>query len=451
MISAAASGDRLDRPVPRYTSYPTAPHFHAGIGAETYRRWLGALDPAAPVSLYLHVPFCRQLCWYCGCNTHVASRYRPVASYRDRLLAEIDRVAAALPARLRASQIHWGGGTPTILAPEDFLAVQARLAEHFAIEPATEIAIEIDPRVLERPMIEALAEARVSRASFGVQDFDPQVQRAINRWQPYEVTEAAVADLRSVGIASINLDLIYGLPRQSLASVIRTIEHAVGLAPQRVALFGYAHVPWMKPHQQLLPLAELPDSGARWEQALGAAERLQALGYDWIGLDHFARPDDSLALAARSGWLRRNFQGYTTDAAETLIGFGASSIGRLPAGYVQNLAEVRNWAGAVADGSLPIARGIAFSPDDRLRGRVIERLMCDLEVDLVACAQDFGESAAYFAAEQAPLQALADEGLVQIAGDRIRLTELGRPLMRLVAAVFDRYLTAAAGRHARAV
>ena len=442
---------RRERQVPRYTSYPTAPQFHAGIGAETYRRWLGALDAAAPVSLYLHVPFCRRLCWYCGCNTHVASRYRPVATYRDLLLAEIDRVAAALPARLKASRIHWGGGTPTILSPEDFLAVHARLGLHFDIGPESEITIEIDPRVLEKPMVAALAAAGVRRASLGVQDFDPEVQRAINRWQPYDRTAAAAEALRAAGIANINLDLIYGLPRQTLASLLRTIDLAIGLAPQRIALFGYAHVPWLKPHQQLLPAADLPGPAARWDQAMGAAERLQALGYDWIGLDHFALPGDDMAEAARAGRLRRNFQGYTTDCAETLLGFGASAIGRLPQGYVQNIAEVKDWEAAVGSGYLPIARGLALDDDDRLRRLVIERLMCDLEVDLAACTRAFGGTAGYFAPEREALAALAAEGLIEIEGERIRLTAEGRPLMRLVAAVFDRYLAASPGRHAAAV
>jgi oxygen-independent coproporphyrinogen-3 oxidase len=451
MLSAAALQAGLDRPVPRYTSYPTAVQFHGGIGPGEYGRWLAALDPARPVSLYLHVPFCRQLCWYCGCNTHVASRYRPVATYRDLLLAEIDRVADALPGRLPASHIHWGGGTPTILAPEDFLAVQERLRRRFDIGESAEIAIEIDPRVLEAPMVEALAEAGVTRASLGVQDFDAEVQRAVNRVQPYEMTARVVEALRRAGIGNINLDLIYGLPRQTVDSLLATVDLAATLAPQRLALFGYAHVPWMKPHQQLLPLAELPDGPARWEQAMAAAARLQDHGYRWIGLDHFARPEDAMAEAARTGRLRRNFQGYTTDQAETLLGFGASSIGALPQGYVQNLPEVKDWEAAVSAGRLPVHRGLAIGADDRLRRHVIERLMCDLEVDLAAAAARFGERAEYFEPERSALDRLAAEGLIERTGDRIRLTVLGRPLMRLAAAAFDRHLAPAAGRHARAV
>jgi oxygen-independent coproporphyrinogen-3 oxidase len=454
MIATISSQGRqaaFERPVPRYTSYPTAPHFHPGIDARTYRRWLGALDPAEPVSLYLHIPYCKQLCWYCGCNTRATRRYGPLADYRDRLMAEIDLIAEALPGRLRVGHIHWGGGTPTILSPEDFLSLQHRLQERFDIDPAAEIAIEIDPRVLDKPMIAALAEAGVSRASLGVQDFDPEVQRAINRWQPYEMTRAAVEDLREAGIANLNFDLIYGLPRQTVASVLDTVDRAVGLAPERVALFGYAHVPWMKAHQRLMPAEILPDGAERWAQATAAAERLQAANYRWIGLDHFALPEDSMAAAAANGQLHRNFQGYTTDASPALIGLGASAIGALPQGYVQNAADIRAWSQAIQAGSPAIVRGIALDLDDRLRRHVIDRLMCDLAVDLAEAAEGFGEAAGYFAAERAKLKALAADGLVEFDGDRIALTQSGRPLMRLVAAVFDCYLDPGAGRHSRAV
>lgn len=442
---------KFDRPVPRYTSYPTAAQFHPGIDEVSYRRWLVDLPAQSAASLYIHVPFCRQLCWYCGCNTHVASRYRPVADYRDLLLREIDLLAAALPARLRASQIHWGGGTPTILAPTDFLLVQDRLRKHFDVDATVEIAVEIDPRVIDVATVAALARGGVNRVSLGVQDFDPLVQRAINRRQPYEVTARAVDMLRAAGIADINLDLIYGLPYQTVESVLRTVEQAVGLAPQRIALFGYAHVPWLKPHQRLLPAAELPDGAARWAQAEAAAGHLQTLGYLWIGLDHFALRGDGMARAAEAGLLRRNFQGYTTDGAETLLGFGASSIGALPQGYVQNVADSRAWAEGVAAGRLPVACGVALTAEDQLHRHVIERLMCDLTVDLAAAARHFGRDPGCFAAERDDLARLAADGLVEIAGDVLRLTNLGRPLMRVVAAVFDRYLRPEAGRHARAV
>ena len=451
MLSSGTYRAQWDRPVPRYTSYPTAAQFHAGIGAAAYRQWLAAVDPAEPVSLYLHIPYCQQLCRYCGCHMRVAGRYEQVRAYVEPLAAEIDLVAAVLPGRLKVGHIHWGGGTPTILSPEDFLALQDRLRARFEIMEGAEIAVECDPRVLSAPLVAAMAAAGVTRASLGVQDFDVEVQRAIGRWQPYELTLSAVESLRRAGIRQINLDLMYGLPRQTIDSVSTTVDRAAGLHPDRLALFGYAHVPWMKPHQRLMPEAELPDGRARFAQAAAAAERLQELGYVWVGLDHFAGPEDPMAIAAAQGRLHRNFQGYTTDPATTLLGFGASAIGALEQGYVQNEVDIRAWRAAIAAGSLATRRGVALDEDDRLRRYVIERVMCDLEVDLEAAANRFGRDKCCFDAEREEIRRLAGEGLVEIDGERLRLTPAGRPLMRLVACVFDRYFAAGAGRHAKAV
>ena len=450
-MPAIGRQQQLERAVPRYTSYPTAPHFHPRIGGGEYRRWLAGIDPKSPVSLYLHIPFCRELCWYCGCNTRATSRAQPVTNYARRLAAEIGRVADLLPARMRTAHIHWGGGTPTILSPAEFLGLHALLAERFDIDPSGDIAIEIDPRTLGRPMIEALAKAGISRVSLGVQDFDPRVQKAINRWQPYEMTRRAVDDLRSAGIAAINFDLIYGLPLQTMEGLLATVDRSIDLAPQRIALFGYAHVPWTKPHQRLIAEDSLPDSAARWALANAAAKRLVSAGYRWIGLDHFALPDDDLSKAADEGRLRRNFQGYTTDTADALIGFGASAIGALPQGYIQNNADVRLWSQALDSGDLPIARGFELGNDDRLRRHVIERLMCDLGVDLAQAATDFGFDAKYFSAECEALEDLAQVGQLTIEGMRIAVTPEGRPLMRLAAAAFDRYLDRGTGRHSRPV
>ena len=416
-----------------------------------YRKWLAAIDPGSPVSLYLHIPYCRELCWYCGCNTRATTRREPVADYVRRLATEIGRIADLIGGRLRVSQIHWGGGTPTILAPSDFLALHEILARRFEIAGDAEIAIEIDPRTLEPPMIAAMAAAGVSRASLGVQDFDPRVQRAINRVQPYETTRRVVEELRGAGIGAINFDLMYGLPYQTTAGLLETVERSVALGPQRIALFGYAHVPWMKPHQRLIAPESLPDGEVRWEQANAAAGQLQAAGYHWIGLDHFALPDDDLAIAARNGQLRRNFQGYTADAAVTLLGFGASAIGAVAQGYVQNSADVRLWSRAVDAGGLAIVRGIALDDDDRLRRHVIERLMCDLTVDLAEAAERFGFEASYLAREQALFNPLAEDGLLAVEGMRVTLTPAGRPFMRLAASLFDRYIDRGAARHSRAV
>jgi len=443
--------EQLERAVPRYTSYPTAPHFHSRIGQQTYRQWLTALDSKAAVSLYLHVPYCRELCWYCGCNTRATTGHRPIADYARRLAAEINLVANLLPARLRVSHIHWGGGTPTILSAADFLSLHELLARRFDIGVDSEVAIEIDPRTLEPSTIRAMAEAGVSRASLGVQDFDPRVQRAINRWQPYELTRRACEDLRGAGIGAINFDLVYGLPYQTTDGLLATIDRSIELAPQRIALFGYAHVPWAKPHQRLIPEESLPGSEARWSQANAAAERLQSGGYRWIGLDHFALPDDAMSKATDEGRLRRNFQGYTTDQADTLIGFGASAIGALPQGYVQGNADLRLWSSSIDAGDLPVIRGIALDDDDRLRRHVIERLMCDLSIDLGAAAGRFGFDSAYLMPECESLVGLAREGIVRLDGMRVTITPEGRPFMRLAAAMFDRYLAQGAGKHSRAV
>lgn len=439
------------RAVPRYTSYPTAPHFRRDFPEATLRRWLGALPPEAPVSLYLHVPFCRQMCWYCGCNMKLATRYAPVADYVESLLAEIDLVAAALPGRPAVSHLHWGGGTPTALDPADLARAMDRLRARFEFAPDAELAIESDPRTLTPEMAAAIGRLGFTRASFGVQEFDPRVQGAINRVQPPEMVAGTVAALRAAGVAAINFDLIYGLPHQTAESLLDTIAVSRAMAPDRIALFGYAHVPWMARNQRMIPTEALPDAASRATMATRAAEALEAAGYVPIGLDHFALPGDPLAQAARSGRLRRNFQGYTTDAAETLIGFGATAIGRTASGFVQNLAETGAWARAIAAGRLPVARGLAVSDDDRLRARVIERLMCDGAADTAALGAAFGRPADWCADELARLSEHAADGLVRLDGGRVELTAAGRGLSRVVAATFDRYLAASETRHSLAV
>ncbi len=360
---------RYDRPVPRYTSYPTAPHFHAGIGPDAYRSWLAELPEDTRLSLYLHVPFCQQLCWYCGCHTTVARRYQPVTEYLDLLLAELDLVGAALGGRGPVSHVHFGGGTPTMIAPDDLRTLGERLRARFDILSDAEFAVEIDPRRLTRETVDALAAIGVNRASLGVQDVNPEVQRAINRWQPFTVVERVVDRLRDAGISGINFDLMYGLPRQTVGGVLQSVEAALRLRPARVALFGYAHVPWMKRHQRLIDESALPGPPERAAQFEAASARLGDAGYVAIGLDHFALPDDSLALALRHGRLRRNFQGYTTDTAPALLGFGASAIGSMPQGYVQNAVPMPAYRDAIRAGRLATARGIALANEDRARGR----------------------------------------------------------------------------------
>ena len=435
---------KYDRPVPRYTSYPTAPHFHAEIGRQDYRDWLAELPPGARLSLYLHVPFCQDLCWYCGCHTTVARRYQPVAKYRDLLLRELDLVGAALGCRRPVGHIHFGGGTPTMLAPDDLCLLGERLRARFQLLGAAEFAVEIDPRRLTRETVDALAAIGVNRASLGVQDVNPEVQLAINRWQPFAIVERAVDGLRTAGIGCINFDLMYGLPQQTAARVQASVDAALALRPARVALFGYAHVPWMKRHQRLIDEAALPGAAERAAQFEVAAARLEEAGYVAIGLDHFALPEDSLAVARKQGRLHRNFQGYTTDDAGALLGFGASAIGSLPQGYVQNAVPIPEYRDAIRGGRLATARGIRVSAHDRLRRAIIERLMCDFAVDL-------NGQTARLAPELEALEPFRTDGLLTIDDGLIRVEPAGRPLIRTICAVFDAHLQRGLARHSRAV
>lgn len=433
-----------ERNVPRYTSYPTAPHFSAAVDPGTYAEWLAALPRDASLSLYIHVPFCTELCHYCGCNTRAVRKRGPVDAYAERLLDEIALLVNLQGGNL--THLHWGGGTPSILGPQWLETIAARLASLFNLSRLKEHAIELDPRRLDRPLVQTLARIGVNRASLGVQDVSPQVQQAIGRVQPFELVERAAEWLREAGIANLNVDLMYGLPTQSIRDVARSAELAASLGAQRLALFGYAHVPWFKTHQRLIDEAALPDADARLEQAQVAEETLTSFGYQAIGLDHFALPDDELAIAARDKRLHRNFQGYTTDEADALIGLGASAIGKLPQGFVQNAPDVAGYARAVSAGRFATVKGKAISDDDRLRAGIIERLMCDLEVDLDAAA-----GAGRFEAELAALAPLADQGLLTVDGARITITNRGRPYVRIAAAAFDVYLAASERRHSVAV
>ncbi len=439
----------LDRRLPRYTSYPTAVQFVPTIDAQTYEGWLKALPREAPVSIYLHVPFCAELCLYCGCHTTVVRRYAPIAAYVELLEREISRVGRLLE-RPAVSQIHWGGGTPTILAPRDMLRLTSVLRANFTMTPATETAIEIDPRSLTPEHVLALADMGVTRASLGVQDFEERVQQTIRRWQSFEQTARVADQLRQANIGGINLDLMYGLPHQTMATMTKSTEQALTLAPDRVALFGYAHVPWMKRHQKLLPEDALPGSNERFAQSTAAAEIFVDAGYRRIGFDHFATGEDALARQQREGRLHRNFQGYTTDETPTLIGFGPSAIGSLPDGYVQNTPSMVAYREAIINGHLATARGLALTPDDRLRGNIIERLMCDLQVDIADIAASHDASADRFAAEISQIDELASDGIVERTGTRLKVPDHARALVRAVCAVFDAYGPSDNTRYSRA-
>jgi len=442
---------RYDLRVPRYTSYPTAPHFSADVNASTYGEWLAALDPSDILSLYVHVPFCAELCLYCGCHTTVARSYSPIASYVEYLLKEIELVGERMGKPMQVSHLHWGGGTPTIVAPEDMAQIMKAMNRVFRFGVNAEVAIEIDPRTVKRDQIEALASSGFNRASLGVQDFNPKVQEVIKRIQSFEETAQVVTWLREFGISGINLDLMYGLPHQTVDGVMHSVNRSLELEPDRIALFGYAHVPWMKKHQSLLPEEAMPDAIERVAQMQAAEEAIIAGGYVAIGIDHYAKPDDPMAVQQRAGTLHRNFQGYTTDKATSLIGFGTSAIGVMPQGYIQNSSSTVAYRDAIRSGSLATARGIAVNDDDRVRRAIIERLMCDFEIDLETFSRANGVDHLGFSDELSRLEPLIADGVVIREGWRISVPAASRPLVRLVCAAFDRYFQRKEGAYSRAL
>jgi oxygen-independent coproporphyrinogen-3 oxidase len=436
---------------PRYTSYPPATQFSPAVNIETHAEWLEALPADQPVSLYIHVPFCARLCWYCGCNTRVINRGESITDYVDLLRDEIALVEARLPAKLNATAVHFGGGTPNMLRPDDLALVFGALRQVFRVSSGAEIAAEIDPAQLTPEWARGAAFHGLNRASLGVQELSPDVQRAVNRLEPFAVVERASGLLRAAGVASLNFDLMYGLPRQRTHDVLATLDQVLTLAPDRLALFGYAHVPWMKPHQKLIADRDLPGESERLEQSEAAAEKLAAAGYVRIGLDHYALPSDALAVALAQGGLHRNFQGYTCDSAKTLLGFGVSAIGRLPQGFFQNLSVERDWRAAVREGRLPTARGVALTDEDRFRGEIIEALMCGFEADLGAIRARHGRTPASLSDLATVLAALQSDGMIEIVGETVRVTVLGRPFVREVCAAFDAYLERGVRRHAPTV
>ena len=440
----------LTKPVPRYTSYPTAPHFHAGIDQRTYEAWLAELAPDARVSLYLHLPFCDRLCWFCGCHTKQINRYAPVTQYLEALKAEIVRIAGIVGNR-PVTAIHWGGGSPSLLAADDIAQVTALLRSVFNVTPSAEFSVELDPSDMADAKFDAWAAAGLTRASIGVQDFDPKVQVAINRLQSFEQTKVVVDAMRSRGVGSVNIDMLYGLPHQTIEGAASTARQVVSLRPDRVALFGYAHVPWIKKHQTMIEEASLPDSQARFAQANAAADVLRAAGYVSIGFDHFALPHDSMAKSAVDGTLQRNFQGYTVDEHDALIGLGASAIGRLPQGYIQNVVATGDYQRRALSGEGTVAKGIALTDDDRLRGYAIERLMCDFQVDFNALRQRFGGAAEPVICEAVAMAMEDQNGHITMRPGVMEVTAAGRPFVRSYAARFDAYLAQDTARYSKAV
>jgi len=439
-MSAAIIEKYGDARLPRYTSYPTAPNFSPEFDALDYPSWLRALPEGQPTSLYIHIPFCRSMCWYCGCHTTITERDRPILDYVETLHREIELLASARADSFSVGEIHFGGGTPTIIKPEEFIALMDAFRNRLGFAPVVNAAVEIDPRTLTGEMAAALGQSGVTRASLGVQSFDPKVQKAINRIQSVETTMETVEHLRRNDINAINFDLIYGLPFQTVRSCVETVEAAVRMRPDRLAVFGYAHIPSFKKHQRLIDEAALPDARERALQASAISDALVAAGYVRIGLDHFALPGDDLAVAQTEGRLHRNFQGYTTDACEALIGLGASSIGKLPQGYIQNEVPPGLYATRVSKGELPVAKGYRLTAEDRLRGDVIERLMCDFAVDIAALAAAHGFDADLLLRGNDRLDELERDGLIERRGGDIRVSEDHRFIVRAAASAFDAYL-----------
>ncbi len=434
----------LGKEAPRYTSYPSAHHFEA-LDADTHAGWLGTLTPGQSLGLYVHVPFCEQMCWFCGCNTQITKRSEPVEAYVGNLIAEIAMVGATLGFRPRVHSLHFGGGSPGIVAPDTMARLFDALHEAFDIGAGAEVSIELDPRRLTAEKADAYARLGFNRISLGVQDTQGPVQAAINRIQPVGLIADCMAMLRDRGLDAIGIDLVYGLPKQTAASLEATLADVARLDPHRISAFSYAHVPWVKKHQRLLDESSLPDMRDKVRQYLQIDAGLHAIGYVGIGMDHFAKPGDGLALAAAKGTLRRNFMGYTDMPNDRLIGLGASSISELDQGLAQNIPQATSYETILGRGQLPIVRGWRYRGDDRVRRDVIAGLMCDFTADVGAVAVRHGLPETYFDADIARLGDFVAAGIVTVAGRTVTFDAPLKMLVRSVACIFDRYASGEGG------
>ena len=433
--------DLLATPVPRYTSYPTAAEFSAAVGRSDMEQALAGVSADEPVSLYVHIPYCHQICWYCGCNTGAANKTGRLSAYLEALHSEIDSVSSRLAGNGRVQRIAFGGGSPNAIEPEQFADLLGHLRERFEADKAL-LSIELDPRSLSGPWFEAIAKAGVARASLGVQTLDPKVQAGIGRVQPLDLIRVATGELRRAGIESLNFDLMYGLPGQGLAELERTLTEATEMRPERIALFGYAHVPHLIPRQRRIDDSELPDSELRFRQAELGHRMLTHANYDPIGFDHYAMAYDPLSLAARQGGLRRNFQGFTDDRAEVMIGLGSSAISQFPGLIIQNDKNAGRYRIKATSGLLTAEAGVVRTAEDRRRGRVIEALLCDGEAEIDGFLEpDLRDRLAPF----------LERGLATIECGKLRLPDYGRPYARVVASMFDTYRQPAARRFSSAI
>lgn len=439
----------FDARVPRYTSYPTAPHFSNDVGRDKTCDWIKAIPADARISLYIHVPFCRRLCWFCACRTQGTSTLSPVNTYIETVKKELSLVAQHLAPGVQIEHLHWGGGTPTLLPAETITTLADSVFQHIPMAPDAQFSVEIDPNEIDSARMDALAEAGMNRASIGVQDFNPTIQETIGREQSYDVTKHAADGLRARGITSLNMDMLYGLPHQTKSGISDSVQKVLSLSPDRVALYGYAHVPWMAKRQTLIPTDALPTP----EERLALFETARNLfvwdGYSEIGIDHFARPEDGLSVARRNGTLHRNFQGYTEDSSNVLIGIGASAISRYPQGYAQNNPSTSAYQAAILKEELATSRGHEFRGEDLLRGRLIEVLMCDFAIRYAEIAKECGTT---ISAVKSLLDPLASQfpGMLDVKPDRFAILPKGRPLARIIARALDAYHVSQAG-HSPAV
>ena len=427
---------------PRYTSYPTAHHFSEQVNSEIYSSWLREVSETAEVSIYVHIPFCKELCWFCGCHTKITNHYAPISRYIGALLQEIALVKNLKGTKGKFTNIHFGGGSPSVLEGADMQAIMSAIGELFTDKPTGEIAIELDPRTTTPENIKLYAALGFNRVSLGIQDFDHAVQVAINRVQPYDLVAKVVQQLRDSGLNQINCDLIYGLPLQTLQGFMKTLEQTLTLNPSRLALFSYAHVPSVKKHQTLIDTAHLPSDVEKLAIYEAAYKFLIDAGYVAIGIDHFAKPEDPLAVATQNHTLRRNFQGYVTDTTDTLIGLGVSAISQFGEGYAQATTNSLDYRTAIENGKLPIKRGYAFKGEDKARKQIIDELMCFLSVDLSGKEQ-------HFARELAELQKPEYQEIVEVNGGKIKVSDKHKMAARVVASVFDEYKLVTVGRYSK--
>jgi oxygen-independent coproporphyrinogen-3 oxidase len=447
---------KFDKPGPRYTSYPTAPAWENAIDETIYRRKLKEFGAGAKsLSLYLHIPFCESMCTYCACSVVIRKNEAKVGDeYLERLLREIDMTAQAIGKRTSVKQLHWGGGTPTFLNAGQIERLYRHIGQRFDVDSRGEIAIEIDPRTVTQEKLRLLKQLGFNRISLGIQDFSSDVQQSVNRLQPFDLVKAVYDQCRGLEFSSINFDLIYGLPRQTTESFTDTVNQAAALRPDRIALYSFAYVPWLKKHQSKIDASSLPDAERKLEIFLSAREIFIQAGYQAIAMDHFALADDELAKAFREGSLYRNFMGYTVKPADEFIGLGVSSIGFLETTFFQNAKTLPDYYAAVDEGRLPIKRGKELTADDRIRQWTINSLMCRFSLDKEQFKKNFGvDFDDYFRRELPKLDACAADGLVKVGESCVNVTELGKVFIRNVCMCFDAYLEEKSGeqRYSRTV